>query len=376
MSDRDLKEPSWSGDVNEVRAFEVLEKYRQRLTHAETGLPFEPTRKRGPLTVERLAFETRGAMKLALRVFAPICAVIFGLSFLWDWHGLIRSCSVAGLIGFGTNWVAIKMLFWPRETRPVFGQGLIPSQRDQLIEKVADEVLANLINEELILAKIEETEIVQRLTSASIEKLRAAAQEPDFKDDVRDMVLTYVAEVAAGPEFRDRIVSRAEATLEEVAGQRFSGWLVRKLKDIWRAPLVNAINREIERLPETMEGGLEHLDEVMERLPAALEDRQESIDKVLTTMLIGLVREVDVRAIVLDQLSTITTEQLERGFREFSDDKLSYITLLGGLLGLVGGVVIVWPLPAIAGLSALFGLLVVLDLILHPLMKSRYYPKQ
>jgi hypothetical protein len=376
MSDRDLKSPSWSDRVNQVRAFEVLEKYRKRLTHDETGLPFEPTRKRGPLTVERLAFETRGVMRLALNVFFPICAAIFAVSFLWDWHGIIRSCSVAGMIGFGTNWVAIKMLFWPRQTRPVFGQGLIPSQRDQLIEKVADEVLSNLINEELILAKIEETKIVQRLTSASIDKLRAAAQEPDFKDDIRDMVLTYVAEVTSGPEFRDRLVLRAEQTLEDVAGQRFSGWLVRKLKDMWRAPLVTAINREIERLPDTMEGGLEHLDEIMERLPAALEERQESIDQVLTTMQIGLVREVDVRAIVLEQLSSITTEQLERGFREFSDDKLSYITLLGGMLGLVGGVVIVWPIPAIVGLLGLFGLLVLLDLALYPLMKSRYYPKQ
>ena len=48
---------------------------------------------------------------------------------------------ISAAAGWGTNWVAIKMLFWPRETRPIFGQGLIPSQRDQLIEKVADEVL-------------------------------------------------------------------------------------------------------------------------------------------------------------------------------------------------------------------------------------------
>ena len=132
-------------------------------------------------TIERLAFETGWGMQLALRVFMPVCGAFFALSFAWDFHGLVRSCSVAGMIGFATNWVAIKMLFWPRESRPIFGQGLIPSQRDQLIEKVADEVLKNLINEELILEKIEETRIVQRLSSSAIAKVGLVLQDPEFK---------------------------------------------------------------------------------------------------------------------------------------------------------------------------------------------------
>ena len=144
-------------------------------------------------------------MQLALRIFMPVAGLFFALSFLWDFHGLIRSCSVAGMIGFATNWVAIKMLFWPREPRPIFGQGLIPSQRDQLIEKVADEVLENLINEELILEKIEETRIVQRLSSSAIEKMTQVMQDPEFKADLRRVILTWVAELTSNPQFRDRL---------------------------------------------------------------------------------------------------------------------------------------------------------------------------
>ena len=136
-----LKKPSWADRLSKLGAIELFEKYRRRSVHDETELPFEPGENERKFTFEALAFATAWGMRLALTVFMPLCATTFALSFLWDWHGLIRSCSVAGMIGFATNWVAIKMLFWPRESRPIFGQGLIPSQRDQLIEKDAFRVV-------------------------------------------------------------------------------------------------------------------------------------------------------------------------------------------------------------------------------------------
>ncbi len=93
-------------------------------------------------------------------------------------------------------------------------------------------------------------------------------------------------------------------------------------------------------------------------------------------MLMGMVREVDVREIVYEQLSTVTTEQLEQGFREFSDDKLSFITLLGGALGVIGGTVIIWPLPSIGVLLGIFVLMAAMDMAIYPLMGSRYWPKK
>lgn len=373
----DLRKPSWADRIKRLGALELFEKYRERAVHRETGLPFDPSApSRRAYTIEALAFETGVGMQLALKVFMPVCAAVFALSFAWDAAGLLRSCSVAGMIGFATNWVAIKMLFWPRETRPIFGQGLIPSQRDQLIEKVADEVLQNLINEELILRKIEEMQIVQRLSSSAIEKLTQVTRDPEFKDDLRRVILTWVAELTSDPAFRDRLTRRAEHSLEAFAGEGMRSWVVRRLKSAWQPPLIALLNREIEDLESTLTEGLTHLDGLLERFPQALAERQESIDHVLSRMLVGLVREVDVRAIVLEQLSTVTTEQLERGFKEFSDDKLSFITLLGGLLGIVGGTVIVWPLPSLVVLASLALALFALDLLAKPLMESRFWPRR
>ena len=61
----------------------------------------------------------------------------------------------------------------------------------------------------------------------------------------------------------------------------------------------------------------ERLRPITDALPKALEKRQEQIDHVLTTMLMGMVREVDVREIVLEQLSTVTVEDLGDGHVNF-----------------------------------------------------------
>lgn len=368
--------PDWVDRIPRVGFVEFFEKYRQWIVDDETQLPFSPGRGPRAYTFEQLAFQTGRWLRLGIKIYMPVAFICFAFSFYWDFHGLIRSCAVAGMIGFGTNWVAIKMLFWPRENRPIFGQGLIPSQRDQLIDKVANEVLEKLINEELIQEKIEETRIVQRFTSSLIEKLQLVVQEPEFKADLRNMVLTYVGQLTSDPKFREQVASRIEESLETFAGSSFRVWLVRRLKNAWRGPLIDVIEEQVARLDETVDEGIGQMDGVLENLPAALEERREAIDQVLSAMLMGMVREVDVREIVYEQLSTVTVEQLEQGFREFSDDKLSFITLLGGVLGVIGGTVIIWPLPSMAVLLGVFTMMAVADVVIYPWMGSAYWPKR
>jgi uncharacterized membrane-anchored protein YjiN (DUF445 family) len=369
----EIRTPSWANRITggrEVRLLELIDKYRRKVVHHATDLPFPPS-ERKPLSLERLAFETRAGLKLALKLFTPGCLVFLALSLVWDWNNVIRTLAVAGLIGFGTNWVAIKMLFWPRESRPVFGYGLIPSQRDDLVNKVATEVLENLINEELILRKVHETRIVSRFTGAMIAKLRQVAEDPEFKDDLRRMVLTYVGEMTRDPAFRARFAARAERSLEEFAGESFRGLLVRRLKEIWRGPLIELLNREIERLDVTLDEGFSGVSELVERFPRALEARQDEIDRVLTNMVVGLVHEVDLKEIIFEQLEGVTPEQLERAFLEFSDDKLSYITLLGGIFGVIGGLLILWPIGATVVIVAGVGLLWVADVLAYRWLKRR-----
>lgn len=362
--------------MREMHLPAYLEKWRERFpTHPQTGLPLTPLRQHldeGTLNIERLAFSTGKGLRWALKLFAPSCFVVFVASF-WvpiDWlEKVLRACSTAGLIGFGTNWVAIKMLFRPRLTRPIFGQGLIPSQRDQLIQKVADEVVEKLINEEIIQRELDESRLISRLTEETAREVRRMVRDPEFVRDTKQMVLTYAAKYARSEAFREEIASEVEKRVESVAGSRLAHMVVGRLRGVWRDPVLRIVNRELDDLPQTLDRLVGEVDSALDHIPAYLEAHQHQIDAALTRVTMSLIREIDVRQLITKQLSTVTSEQLESGFLEFADDKLSYITLLGGVLGLVGGLVIIWPVYSIAAIVLLFGILFLLDVALHGVLQ-------
>jgi len=75
------------------------------------------------------------------------------------------------LIGYFTNYVAIKMLFRPLKPYYIFGwkvpftPGLIPSKREKLAEAIAKVVRENLLTEEVIRKRLNEEEIKRSLKS-------------------------------------------------------------------------------------------------------------------------------------------------------------------------------------------------------------------
>ncbi|WP_372366287.1 DUF445 domain-containing protein [Candidatus Uabimicrobium sp. HlEnr_7] len=296
-----------------------------------------------------------------MRIFTPCCLLLFTLSFLWNPHQIVRSCSIAGLIGFGTNWIAVKMLFWPRYPRPIFGHGLIPSQRDDLVEKITCEVSEKLINEELIRQKIENSGILQRITSSLNEKLKELTTDKEFQEDTKKLLSSYIVKISEDANFREQVKSISVSKLENVVGKVLKKKLFTKINDIWKLPLNDIVDRIINKVSELLISIIEDMDIVLENIPHAIDSHREAIEGVLLKTQMGLIQEIDIRKIITTQLQTISAEQLEQGFREFSDDKLTFITLLGGVLGFIGGFVIIWPTISIAVMIIIVSILICLD---------------
>jgi len=90
-----------------------------------------------------------------------------------DWSNinwfLILIPIISAFVGWWTNFLAVKMMFYPIEfvgIKPIFGwQGLIPAKREKMAEISVDLVLGKLLSVEEIVARIEPdklTEVIER----------------------------------------------------------------------------------------------------------------------------------------------------------------------------------------------------------------------
>ncbi len=79
---------------------------------------------------------------------------------------------IGGCIGYVTNWVAIKMLFHPRQRR--FGmQGLIPRRQTELAEKIGEVVGGEIVHLDKMAEPLKEADlrpILDELIESALEK--------------------------------------------------------------------------------------------------------------------------------------------------------------------------------------------------------------
>src|SRR5689334_4106869 len=103
-------------------------------------------------TTSTVAPKPKGNGPLVLGVTGGVCTVLTlaGAVFthFWPaelWTQVWFAVSISALVGFGTNWIAIKMLFHPR-VRVLGTQGVIPARRADLGRAVAATIEEHLIS--------------------------------------------------------------------------------------------------------------------------------------------------------------------------------------------------------------------------------------
>ena len=83
---------------------------------------------------------------------------------------------IGGCIGYVTNWVAIKMLFHPRERR--FGmQGLIPRRQEDLAKNIGEIVGAELVHLDKMVEPLKEADLRPLLSELIDAALSSRVQE-------------------------------------------------------------------------------------------------------------------------------------------------------------------------------------------------------
>jgi uncharacterized membrane protein YheB (UPF0754 family) len=324
---------------------------------------------------ERMAYKprARGWIQYANLCFFPLCALAFTASFV-NANELLRILSVSGIIGFGTNWLAIMMLFHPRQKRVLLGLGLIPKQREELTKAIADGVFRNLINEDIIREQLEKSALVQKITSDFKDELHTLLGKPQFRADLRLLIETTIRDLTEVAEHRERILSLIRELLDRLELEGVIGRLVTLSRPVWRDSALEEIDKWVRReLPAVLNKNLDLLDVELVKFPATLEKERAAIERWLTGTIIYFVRRLDIRKTMIEQLRTFDEERVEKLIRDASNNQLDYITLLGGILGVIVGFVLWRPITILwIGGGGLF--VVAMDLVLTWLASIRRRP--
>lgn len=320
-----------------------------------------------------------------LQVIPWLLAILFAASFLWDFPGvvvtvggatlelggLLRIVSVSGLIGFFTNWLAITMLFNPRERRPIFGQGLIPAQRERVVYRLAKAVSEELINEQIIKAKIEESGIIGKYRDVTLAATRGVVEDLEFRRELKTLTADYLDSVLSSRAVRDRIVEFMEEKIQSLAGTGWAGLALRAYRFWNEEDFQRRLEVAVRELPSSLDTALDQVDHLLDRLPEKIEARSHDIEAWVTRAVLGFVEQLDVYGMIVSNMERYDERKLETLIKNTSNEQLNYIKYLGGVLGAIGGLVIWKPFLALAFFAVVGAVLWSLDVILFRRMMLR-----
>lgn len=347
-----------------------------KLAEKAPAVPEEPSR-----------FEYKYKRWLALLLLVPyLLVVMFAASFFWDFdgivfqpfgatlqfEGLLKILSISGLIGFLTNWLAITMLFKPSKKRPVLGYGLIPAQKNRIAYRLAQAVSEDLINPEIIKKKIHESQVIGHYREKATLYIKGIIDDPSFREELKHWMVEYVDEMIANPEIRTAIAEKIliqvedaleDKSIEKVAFKAYSFIKGQQMQEI--------IEEALSRLPPSIESGLDKLDNLLDQLPATIDTHSEAIENIVTSLLYKLVNQLDVHALVEDNLRQYDEQKLSDIIRGATNEQLRYIQYLGAVLGAVGGFVIWEPVISIIVLGALTVFILLFDFLLLNIEKVK-----
>lgn len=355
------------------------------LKYGRRHLPSEPVGD-GPSQPAPDRVDTGHTRLLLFLQLVPLTlAVLFATSFFWDFDGLtavvlgrslplegvLRIVSVSGMIGFLTNWIAITMLFQPRERRPLLGQGLIPAQRERVIFRLAQAVSDELINERIIKQKIQESGVIKKYRETALSTVRGVVEDPEFRDDVKELVVDYTTRVLNSKDVRNRLAKITAERIEDYAGSGLGGLALRMYRYFREDDFQSRLDEAIKDLPGALDKVLDQTDDLLDRIPEKLEDRADDLERWASAAVLGFVERMDVNAMIIENMQRYDEAKLEELIKKSSNEQLNYIKYLGGVLGFFGGLVIWQPLPALIFFGVTGSAIWLLDTALHAASRRR-----
>lgn len=250
------------------------------------------------------------------------------------------------VVGYWTNWLALKMLFHPRRRNLVW-QGLIPARRAEIVEGISDGVLTNLVSPEIVREYLKESELLHNLAARATMSTRDVVNNPEFRTELQGLVYGFVFDLVHSKSMRRKvgriIQEKIDAWTGTTVGEKVIGWL----KSVWGPKLKDLLLNALDDLPDAVSGLLGHTDRTLERLPEIVEEEAANIEEVVTNAIIEGLRSLDLKRIIHRQLGKMDEAKLESLLTGTVSSELKFIQTSGGIFGALVGLAIQFPVVRI-----------------------------
>lgn len=164
---------------------------------------------------------------------------------LW---ALISVPIIAALIGYITNYIAVRMLFRPHKPTRFLGmtlQGLVPRRQKEIAQSLGSMIERDLFSQDDIHAALSGSETAEEAAAFLSEQVdvfagKVASQNPmvgmflqgPLLDQIKQMLSSQMAEKF--PQFMERIVTKVEHRLDvsEIVTKKVEGFDLSKLESL------------------------------------------------------------------------------------------------------------------------------------------------
>lgn len=288
-----------------------------------------------------------------------------------EWYQRVYVLSVTGMIGYVTNWLAIKMLFRPRQPRPIWGQGLVPANKLRIAEQFASAISKHILNEETLYRVLHEAGVAQRLAQAIMQGTSGLLNDPEFQDTARSAIRNILAQYVRDPYHQRQLIRVIDAKLLQVVPAGIAGGLFRSYRQLNEKGYHEVLQKTVLSIPDAVDEALKNLNIPEAEIRQFILSHTSQLEVLLTEIIQSVVSRLQLYNIIYGQISAFDEKQLENLFLYTTNEHLQFIQNLGAVLGVLSGVFIMNPLLSLVGASVTIGALWLIDELWYRLRRDR-----
>lgn len=256
---------------------------------------------------------------------------------------------LAGIIGYFTNYIAIKMLFIPRKEIKLFNKykvpftpGIIPKNRKRIQESLSNSINESLLNKEILKENIiksinENNTINNLLNDLTVNDLLLKftneecilSLENNIKNDISNAILNKYNNEDLGQVFVDKIFE--SLFKNNMMLMAFIGGL----KPVAKTKLDEIVNNNLSNYIDEFLS--DYINNLKDKKINNLEFINNNKDIILNKLIDELLSNIDIKSIIYNKTEALDIVEFENLLLKIIKKELRMITYLGGVLGILIG---------------------------------------